>query len=228
MVLNKKNISPKNPRKAQYQQLRNEKKSNKSISYAQRPYQYRVYTEQNNYQPYGNYSFNNYNNYQNYNNYNYPIQNNQREYTSRTELPEQRGYNNYEYEQEDYEEEDNEDEDDIYEVPVQKNNNANMNNIKRGYYQERPFIRINSQPNKRKYGVYTETLAMNSNYYNDEYEYDPNNGRYIPNNNGNNYYSQPKYVTDKYSKRYKKQDKEFTPFQKSLRNIQLNNEEIEF
>ena len=224
-ILNKKNISPKIPRKAQYQQLRNEKKSNKSISYAQRPYQYRVYTEQNNYQPYGNYSFNN---YQNYNNYNYPIQNNQREYTSRTELPEQRGYNNYEYEQEDYEEEDYEDEDDIYEVPVQNNNNnANMNNIKRGYYQERPFIRINSQPNKKKYGVYTETLAMNNNYYNDEYEYDPNNGRYIPNNNGNNYYSQPKYMTNKYSKRYQKQDKEFTPFQKSLRNIQLNNEEIE-
>ena len=34
-------------------------------------------------------------------------------------------------------------------------------------------------------------------------------------------------MTDKYSKRYKKQDKEFTPFQKSIRNIQLNNEEIE-
>ena len=224
-ISNKKNISPIIPRKGQYQQLPQQKKSNKSISYEQRPYQYRVYTEQNDYQPYGEYSYNNYNNYPNYN---YPMANNQREYTSRTELPEQRGYNNYEYEQEDYEEEDNEDEDDIYEVPVQNNtnnNNTNMN-IKRGYYPERPFIRINAQPNRKKYGVYTQTLAMNSNYYNDEYEYDPNNGRYITENNGN-YYSQPKYVAENYSKRYTKQDKEFTPFQKSLRNIQLNNEEIE-
>ena len=201
-----------------------QKKSNNSISYEQRPYQYRVYTEQNDFQTYGNYPFNN---YKNYPKSNYPIQNRQKEYASRTQLPDQRDYN-YEYQQEDYEEgEDNEDEDDIYEVPVQYNNNYNKsNNNQKEFYSERPFMRINSDGTGKKYGIYTQTLAMNKNYYNTGYEYEPNDKRYL-NENNNNYYSQPKYKQEQYGKRYEKQGKEFTPFEKSLRNIRLNNEEIE-
>ena len=191
------------------------KKANNSISYGQKPYQYRAYTEQNDYQTYANYPSNN------YQKYNYPS-NRRKEYASRTEFPEQRGFN-YEYENEDYEdeEEDNEDEDDIYEVPVQYNNYNN----KKEFYSERPFTRINNiQKGGKRYGAYTQTLAMNNNYYN-EYEYDPNNGRYV--DNSNNYYSQPKYNKGQYSKNYLQQEKDITPFQKSLRNIRLNNEEIE-
>ena len=192
-----------------------QKRSANNISYEQRPYQYRVFTEQNEYQPYGNYP-----------KYNYQKQNRQKEYTSRTEMPDQRGYN-YEYEQEDYEdEEDNEDEDDVYEVPVQYNNNRrNININQREYYSERPFMRINSNRNGKKYGIYTQTLAMNKNYYNNEYEYEPNNVRYI--SEKNNYYSQPKYRQEQFGRKYQRQEKEYTPFQKSLRNIRLNNEEIE-
>ena len=195
-------------------------KNNNSISYENRPYQYRVYTEQNDYQPYANYSKNN------CQKNNYYISSRQRGYTSQTQYQEQ-GNLNYEFEKEDYEEEDeNEDEEDIYEVPVQYNKNNYNNNIKREMYQERPFMRINSnQRNGRRYGAYTQTLAMNGNYYMNELEYDPNNGRYIDNNNY--YYSLPKYGQEKYGKRYPKEGNEVTSFQKSLRNIRLNNEEIE-
>ena len=193
---------------------------NNNYSYQQKPHQYRIYTEQNDYQFYGNnYPQNNYNNY-------YQKNNQQREYTSRTELPDQRGFN-YEYEQEDYEdEEDNENEDDIYEVPVQP---AKYNNNKREIYSERPFTRINNysqiKRNGKRYGVYTQTLAMNNNYYENEYE--PNNNNITYNNyknyNYNNNYSQPKYRPGGYTG----QEREFTIFEKSLRNIRLNNEEIE-
>ena len=193
---------------------------NKNYSYQQKPHQYRIYTEQNDYQFYGNnYPQNNYNNY-------YQKNNQQREYTSRTELPEQRGFN-YEYEKEDYEDEkDNENEDDIYEVPVQ---HAQYNNNKREIYSDRPFTRINNysqiKRNGKRYGVYTQTLAMNNNYYENEYE--PNNNNITYNNyknyNYNNNYSQPKYRPGGYTG----QEREFTIFEKSLRNIRLNNEEIE-
>ena len=110
----------------------------------------------------------------------------QREYESRTEQN-QRGF--------DYEYEKGED-DDVYEVPEQFNNiiNNNYNNRDRDYIEqrrpnivvERPFKRINNysqtQRNGRKYGVYTQTLAMNRNYYSnndaEEYEYEvPNSFR---------------------------------------------------
>ena len=86
-------------------------------------------------------------------------------------------------------------------------------------------MRINSNRNGKKYGIYTQTLAMNKNYYNNEYEYEPNNVRYI--SEKNNYYSQPKYRQEQFGRKYQRQEKEYTPFQKSLRNIRLNNEEIE-
>ena len=202
------------------------KSSNNNITYDSNPYQYRMYTQQNKYQGYGNYP-SNINNYSNYQKYNYS--NNQREYGSRTEFPEQRNYK-YEYEQEDYEEDDDDDED-VYEVPEQYNinNGMNMNNAngRREYYSERPFMRINnysqSQRNGKKYTVYTQTLAMNRNF--NEYEYEPNDRRYLNNNNfttSNNYYSQPKY---REGVRYGRQGN--TAFEKSLRNIRLNNEEIE-
>ena len=207
---------------SQRQRWQQNRSNNNNISYDGRANQYRVYTETNEYN-----SFNN--NYPSNNNY---IKNNninnsrQREYTSRTEFPEQRVYK-YAYEQENnYDnEEENEDEDDIYEVPVQNNtkNNYNTNNYtkKEIIYSEKPFTRINNyshlNKNGKRYGVYTQTLATNNNYYNNEYEYEPKYNNKI-NNNNNNYYSLPKYSQSQNN---------FTSFQKSLRNIRSNNEEIE-
>ena len=233
-ISNKRSISPitsnySRPIISQRQKLlQNRPNNNNNISYDSRANQYRVYTETNDYQSYNN----NYpsNNYQKNNISN--ISNKQREYTSRTEFPEQRGYK-YEYEQEDYKnDEDNDDEEDIYEVPVQ-NNKINYNNyVKKEIYSERPFTRITQMQKNgggKRYGVYTQTLAMNNNYYNNnEYEYEINSGNNRINNN--NYYSQPKYRQPyQYAggKRYTTQENNFTSFQKSLRNIRLNNEEIE-
>jgi hypothetical protein len=232
-ISNKRSISPitsnySRPIISQRQKIL-QNRSNNNISYDSRANQYRVYTETNDYQTYNN----------NYPSYNYQknnisnLNNKQKEYTSRTEFPEQRGYKyEYEYEQEDYEnDEDNDDEDDIYEVPVQNNKNYYNNYAKKEIYSERPFTRIIPMQKNggKRYGVYTQTLAMNNNYYNNnEYEYEPNSGNNRINNN--NYYSQPKYRQPyQYAggKRYTTQENNFTSFQKSLRNIRLNNEEIE-
>ena len=242
-ISNKRSISPMNPRpniittnysRPIISQRKNmlQNRSNNNISFDSRANQYRMFTETNEYQSYNN-NYPSANNYikNNMNN----INNRQREYASRTEFPEQRGYK-YEYEQEDYQnEEDNEDEDDIYEVPVQYNNNynnmnINMNNNRKEIYSERPFTRINNfsqmQKNRKRYGVSTQTLATNNNYYNNnEYEYEP---KYENKRINNNYYSQPKYRQIPYgARRYTTQENQFTSFQRSLRNIRLNNEEIE-
>ena len=161
----------------------------------------------------------------------------QREYGSRTEQY-QRGYE-YEYEKGD--------DDDVYEVPEQFNNNNNIinnnyNNREREYIDsrrpniviERPFTRINNysqtERNGRKYGVYTQTLAMNRNYYSnndgEEYEYEvPNN---FKNNRIRENYSQPKIMRPINDvQRLLKNKREYSAFERSLRNIRDNEEEIE-
>ena len=208
-----------------------------SLSYNQ-IYPYKTYTEQNDglfvrnetesptyKSPYVGYSPN-----INDNRYVYPSYNRQREYTSRTELQNQRGFE-YEYE--------NDEDDDIYEVPEQYNKNNNI--INRAYYEERrpnniserPFTRISNysqtQRRGRKYGVYTQTLAMNKNYSNNnEYEYEidmPGNRSY---NNIKENYSQPKIMRPiNEVQRLLKQKREYSAFERSLRNIRNNEEEIE-
>ena len=161
---------------------------------------------------------------------------NQREYTSRTEQN-QEGYD-YEYEEDD----------DVYEVPEQynKNNiiNNNFNNKNRDYnekriqnnFSDRPFTRVKNYSqamrNGKKYGVYTQTLEMNKNYYSnndgEEYEYEyemPNNMR---NNRMRENYSQPKImipISD--VQRLIKNKRDYSAFGRSLRNIRNNEEEIE-
>ena len=155
----------------------------------------------------------------------------QREYASRTEQN-LRGYE-YEYENE-------VDDDDVYEVPEQFNNN--YNNRSREYNEprrqnivmERPFTRISNysqtQRNGKKYGVYTQTLAMNRNYYShnnaEEYEYEvPNN---IRNNRTRENYSQPKIMRPiNEVQRLLRNKREYSAFERSLRNIRDNEEEIE-
>ena len=151
----------------------------------------------------------------------------QREYGSRTEQN-QRGYE-YEYEKEDDE--------DVYEVPEQFNNNRDREYIEQrrpNIVVERPFTRINNysqtQRNGKKYGVFTQTLAMNRNYYSnndgEEYEYEvPNNFR---NNRIRENYSQPKIMRPINDvQRLLKNKREYSAFERSLRNIRDNEEEIE-
>ena len=218
-----------------------------SVSYNAK-YPYKTYTEQNNNyiitrtennsprnrSPFighsSNININRYNRYMFQNQYNPK----QREYTSRTQQN-QRGYD-YEYEKED--------DDEVYEVPEQFNNivNNNYNNRDREYIEqrrpnivvERPFTRINNysqtQRNGKKYGVFTQTLAMNRNYYSnndgEEYEYEvPNNYR---NNRIRENYSQPKIMRPINDvQRLLKNKREYSAFERSLRNIRDNEEEIE-
>ena len=150
----------------------------------------------------------------------------QREYVSRTEFPNQ---NQTEYEVE-YEKAD--DDDDVYEVPEQFSN--------RGYYEEkrqnyeRPFTRISNysqtERDGRKYGVYTQNLVMNKNYnYDDEYEVDKRDIRYVrDNNNYRNNYSVPKIMKPiSEVQRLLRQKREYSAFERSLKNIRDNEEEIE-
>ena len=128
--------------------------------------------------------------------------------------------------------------DDVYEVPEQYDNNIYNN---REYYEERrqnissdrPFMRISNysqtQRNGKKYGVYTQTLAMNT-YYNNNNEYEVDN-RYIRDNNNireNRNYSVPKIMRPiNEVQRLIRQNKEYTAFERSLKNIRDNEEEIE-
>ena len=249
----KSHISPntKNyPRPIQYRQQKiiglnqnYQKNSNNNISYQSTSYlPYRAYIEQNDYiytrtegnsprnkSPYLKYSpnININNNSFNENRYTNFMRPRQREYTSRTEFQNQREYEN-----------ENDEDDDVYEVPEQFNNNIRSN---REYYEERrqnipserPFMRINNysqtQRNGKKYGMYTQTLAMNTNYNNNEYEVDRrdirNNNR-MRENRGN--YSVPKImrpISD--VQRLVRQNREYSAFERSLRNIRDNEEEIE-
>jgi len=154
----------------------------------------------------------------------------QREYTSRTEK-DQGGYE-YEYDEDD----------DVYEVPEQYNKRNIINNKNRDYNEERrqnnfsdrPFTRVNNYSqavrNGKKYGVYTQTLEMNRNYYSnnngEEYEYEvPNNSR---NNRIKENYSQPKIMKPINDvQRLLKNKREYSAFERSLRNIRNNEEEIE-
>ena len=148
------------------------------------------------------------------------------EFTTRTEF----------HNQGDLEYENDEDENE-YEVPQKYNKNNNI--VDREYYEERsqnnfsekPFTRINNysqtRRNGRKYGVYTQTLAMNKNYsHNNEYEVElPRN---ISSNNLRPNYSYPKIMKPINDvQRLLKNKKEYSAFENSLRNIRNNEEEIE-
>ena len=220
-----------------------QKNSNNSITYQSTSYlPYRAFTEQNDYiytrtegnsprnkSPYLKYSpnININNNYIHENRYTNFMRPRQREYTSRTEFQNQREYEN-----------ENDEDDDIYEVPEQFNNNINSNREcyeerRRNIPSERPFMRINNysqtQRNGKKYGVYTQTLAMNTNYNNNEYEVDRRdirNNNKMRENRGN--YSVPKImrpISD--VQRLVRQNREYSAFERSLRNIRDNEEEIE-
>ena len=148
----------------------------------------------------------------------------EREYTSKTELQNQTEYE-IEYEKPD--------EDDVYEVPEQFINRG-FYEEKRQNFPERPFTRISnysqSERDGRKYGVYTQTLAMNKNYnYDDEYEVDSRNIRYVrDNNNYRNNYSVPKIMKPINDvQRLLRQKREYSAFERSLKNIRDNEEEIE-
>ena len=146
----------------------------------------------------------------------------QREYTSRTEQN-QRGYE-YEYEEDD----------DVYEVPEQYNKDRDYNEERRqNNFSDRPFTRVKNYSqavrNGKKYGVYTQTLEMNRNYYSnndgEEYEYEmPNNRK---NRNRENY-SQPKKMRPINDvQKLIRNKREYSAFGRSLRNIRNNEEEIE-
>ena len=167
-----------------------------------------------------------------YNNFIYPMgqRQRQREYTSRTEFQNNRGYE-FEYENE----EENEDEDDdVYEVPEKYNNIV----INKNYYEERnperPFTRVNNfsqtERNGKKYGAYTQNLVMNRNY-NDDEEYEVPERRKlrnIRNNNRRDNYSVPKIMRPINDvKRLVRQKRQYTVFERSLKNIRDNEEEIE-
>ena len=150
----------------------------------------------------------------------------EREYTSKTELQNQPGYE-YEYEE-------NDEDDDVYEVPEQFNDNRVV------YYEDsrqnvtdRPFLRVSnysqSERNGRKYGVYTQTLAMNKNYnYDDEYEVDRRKVRNMRRYNKRNNYSVPKIMRPINDvQKLVRQNREYTTFERSLKNIRDNEEEIE-
>ena len=216
------------------------KNSNNSISYPTRNNQYNAYEEQSDYfitQTESNsskyktpfmYNSPNIDN-DNYNNvYVIPMRR-EREYTSRTELQNQGGYE-LEYENDDI------NDDDVYEVPEQYNNNVKGFYIeKRQNMSNRPFTRINNysqnQRDGRKYGVYTQTMAINKNYnrnYDEEYEVDRRNIRYIRNDNNRNNYSVPKIMKPINDvQRLVRQKREYSAFERSLRNIRDNEEEIE-
>ena len=159
----------------------------------------------------------------------------QREYTSRTEQN-QTGYE-FEYEEDD----------DVYEAPDQYQNNAINNNFinNRDYREEkrqnniseRPFARVNNYSqavrNGKKYGAYTQALEMNRNYYSnnndendEEYEYEvPDNSR---NNRIKENCTQPKIMRPINDvQRLLKNKREYSAFEKSLKNIRNNEEEIE-
>ena len=144
-----------------------------------------------------------------------------------------------EYSQREFE---NNEDDDVYEVPEQYDDNINNNiNSNREYFEERrqyttserPFMRINNysqtQRNGKKYGVYTQTLAMNTNYNNNnEYEVDNRNIRNNNNTRENRNYSVPKIMRPiNEVQRLVRQNKEYTAFERSLKNIRDNEEEIE-
>ena len=203
-----------------------------NLSYNER-FPYQIYTKQNDFpyirtesiSPSYRSTFINYS--PNINNrYIYPKQNRQREFTTRTEF----------HNQGDLEYENDEDENE-YEVPLKYNKNNNI--VDREYYEERsqnnfsekPFTRINNysqtRRNGRKYGVYTQTLAMNKNYsHNNEYEVElPRN---ISSNNLRPNYSYPKIMKPINDvQRLLKNKKEYSAFENSLRNIRNNEEEIE-
>ena len=172
-----------------------------------------------------------------YNRYIYPMEprEREREYTSRTEIQNEREF--------EYEYEDNDEDDDVYEVPEQYNHI----NIRRNFYEERrpitpdrPFTKLSndspSERNRKKYGVYTQTLTMNRNYdYNDDEEYEVTdirnrrNRRYRRNNNRKDNYSVPKVMRPINDvRRLVRQNREYRNFERNLRNIRDNEEEIDF
>ena len=215
------------------------KNSNNSISYPTRNNQYNAYPEQSDY--FVTQTESNSSRYKTPFMYNSPGVDNdndnnvyvipmgrEREYTSRTELQNQGGYE-LEYENE------GDNDDDVYEVPEQYNNNYKGFYIeKRQNISNRPFTRVNhysqNQRDGRKYGVYTQTMAINKNYnrnYDEEYEVDRRNIRYIRNNNRNNY-SVPKIMKPINDvQRLVRNKREYSAFERSLRNIRDNEEEIE-
>ena len=152
----------------------------------------------------------------------------EREYNSRTELQ-----NQPEYELE-YENEENDEDDNVYEVPEMFNDHrVVLYEDRRQNNPDRPFLRESnysqSKRNGKKYGVYTQTLAMNmNNNYEDEYEIDRRNVRNVRRYNNRNNYSVPKTMRPiNYSKNFVKQNREYTAFERSLKNIRDNEEEIE-
>ena len=155
----------------------------------------------------------------------------EREFTSRTQLQNQGGY---EFE---YENNENDDDDDVYEVPEQYSNNMGFYEDRRQNISERPFTQVSnysqSERNGRKYAVYTQTLAMNRNYnYDDEFEVDRRDVRNMRRRNNNynnrNNYSVPKIMRPINDvQRLVRQNREYSAFERSLRNIRDNEEEIE-
>ena len=150
----------------------------------------------------------------------------EREYNSKTELLNQLGY--------EYEFENNEnDNEEIYEVPEQYNNseynNKGWQNIQ-NINSNKPFYRLNNfsqtERNGRKYGAYTQTLAMNKNY-NDEYEVDIDN-RNMRNNKYRKISPIPKVMRPINDPQIlNRKNREYSAFERSLKNIRDNEEEIE-
>ena len=143
----------------------------------------------------------------------------EREYNSRTELPNQPGYEFIE--------------DEVYEVPEQYNNQGIYGDKRINYHNnnlEGPFIRLNNfsqrERNGKKYGAYTETLAMNRiNNYNDEYEIEMNN-RNIKNNNYKKNSSVPSRIKPiNYAQKLVRKNRSFRNIRNNEEEFDLENEE---
>ena len=152
----------------------------------------------------------------------------EREYNSRTQLQNQTG-NEYEYEIEE-----NDDNDDVYEVPERFNDGKIVfYEDRRQNASDRPFMRVSNysgtEREGKKYGAYTQTLAMNKNYnHQDEYEVDRRNVRNMRRYTNRDNYSVPKImrpISD--VQRLVRQKRDYSAFERSLKNIRDNEEEIE-